>query len=139
MTSEKAKNTHVAATATPAGPKPLRKPQAVHTDMVAIKNAAPAPKEVAVAAVSEIKVPKVNKEAKKPKLKVVRDSFTMPENEYCKISAIKEMCLNSGMQVKKSEVLRAGVIALTTMTESQLKAAIISLDKIKTGRPNKSK
>jgi hypothetical protein len=86
---------------------------------------------------SEIKAPKVNKEAKKPKLKVVRDSFTMPESEYRKIAAIKEICLKSGLQVKKSELLRAGVIALSTMNESQMKAVIISLDKIKAGGPNK--
>jgi hypothetical protein len=74
---------------------------------------------------------------KKPKLKVMRDSFTMPQSEYQKIAEIKALCLKSGMQIKKSEVLRAGVIALCAMDEKQLKAALNGLDKIKTGRPNK--
>lgn len=77
------------------------------------------------------------KAVKKPKPKVVRDSFTMPQSEYQKIAAIKELCLKSGVQVKKSEVLRAGVIALCAMNEEQLKNALSGLDKIKTGRPNK--
>ncbi len=79
------------------------------------------------------------KVTKKPKLKVVRDSFTMPQSEYLKITEIKELCLKAGMQVKKSEVLRAGVIALGAMSDKQLQSALSALDKIKTGRPNKAK
>ena len=81
------------------------------------------------------KAEKSVKAAKKPK--VVRDSFTMPQSEYQKISQIKALCLKAGLQVKKSEVLRAGVIALCAMSEAQLTKALGSLDKIKTGRPNK--
>lgn len=83
---------------------------------------------------------KVAKEAradKKPKLKVVRDSFTMPQSEYQKIAEIKAICLESGLSVKKSEVLRAGLKLLSQMSVEQLKAALGGLDKIKTGRPNK--
>ena len=83
------------------------------------------------------KAEKELKTVKKPKLKVVRDSFTMPHSEYVKIAEIKELCLKAGVQVKKSEVLRAGVIALCAMNEAQLKGAMSALDKIKTGRPNK--
>ncbi len=61
----------------------------------------------------------------------------MPAAEYKKIAEIKASCLKAGVQVKKSEVLRAGVIALCGMNETQLKTALASLDKIKTGRPNK--
>ncbi len=73
----------------------------------------------------------------KQKVKVVRDSFTMPENEYLKIAEIKEVCLKAGLQVKKSEVLRAGLQALSGLTTAQLKRALGSLEKIKTGRPKK--
>lgn len=79
--------------------------------------------------------------AKKPKKehkeKVVRDSFTMPRDEYRKISEIKEACLKAGLPVKKSEVLRAGLKALGTMNAAQLKRALAELEKIKTGRPKK--
>ncbi|MDZ4218546.1 MAG: hypothetical protein U1D70_05925 [Methylobacter sp.] len=78
-------------------------------------------------------------EAKKPrqKIKVVRDSFTMPQHEYQKIAEIKEICSKSGLQVKKSEVLRAGLLALTGLSATQLKKMLGGLEKIKTGRPKK--
>jgi hypothetical protein len=79
--------------------------------------------------------------AKKPKRenkkKVVRDSFTMPQNEYARIAQIKNACLKAKMHVKKSEVLRAGLILLAELNDAQLKRALGSLEKIKTGRPRK--
>lgn len=74
---------------------------------------------------------------KQKKIKVVRDSFTMPENEYQKINDIKEVCLKAGRHVKKSEVLRAGLQALVNMDEAQLQAALAGLETIRTGRPKK--
>ena len=120
--------------------KPVAKPaskmtaKAVKKSPVAmpVKKISPA----SVAAVKEtVKSEKAAKLAKKPK--VVRDSFTMPQSEYQKIGQIKALCLKSGLQVKKSEVLRAGVMALCAMSEAQLNKAMSALDKIKTGRPNK--
>ena len=73
--------------------------------------------------------------AKKPKL--VRDSFTMPDEEYAVIDALKKRCLASGVAAKKSEILRAGIKALAAMSETKLAAAIKSLPQIKTGRPAK--
>ena len=79
--------------------------------------------------------------AKKPKWenkkKVVRDSFTMPQNEYARIAQIKNACLKAKMHVKKSEVLRAGLILLAELNVAQLKRALGGLEKIKTGRPSK--
>ena len=102
------------------------------------KAPAPAVKKAVASPAAPSKAGKAEKSvkaAKKPK--VVRDSFTMPQSEYQKIGQIKALCLKSGLQVKKSEVLRAGVIALCAMSETQLAKALGSLDKIKTGRPNK--
>jgi hypothetical protein len=76
---------------------------------------------------------------KKPsKVKVIRDSFTMPLNEYEEIAKIKEAFKKAGMPVKKSEVLRAGLRVLAKLTAAQKKAELSSLEKIKTGRPNKN-
>jgi ABC-type uncharacterized transport system ATPase subunit len=126
----------------PVAAKPISK--AAITSAALIKAAKPAVKKAKpvakVAAAKPVAVAKEVKEAKvpkKPKPKVVRDSFTMPQSEYLKIAEIKELCLKAGFQVKKSEVLRAGVIALCAMGEEQLKKALSGLDKIKTGRPNK--
>lgn len=130
-----------------AAAKPLTKP-AVKKVVVPAKATKPAKdvKDVAAAAkvVKVVKAAKVAKEAKalkEPKLPkkphVVRDSFTMPGNEYAKIAEIKEKGVILGLQVKKSEVLRAGLKALSAMDDVQLKAALSGLEKIKTGRPNK--
>jgi hypothetical protein len=72
------------------------------------------------------------------KVKVVRDSFTMPQSDYAKIAQFKEICLKNGMHVKKSEVLRAGLQALEKLNAAQLKKALAALEPIKTGRPKKS-
>jgi len=94
---------------------------------------------------STVKVP-VKRPAKLPakagiknpkKEKVIRDSFTMPQNEYQKISEIKAICLTAGLHVKKSEVLRAGLKALGKLSAVQLKQVLSSIERVKTGRPNK--
>lgn len=128
------------AAAKPVAAKPLstKAVKPVAAKAAPVKVDAPVKAEAsAKAAAKPVKAAKEPKVAKKPKPKVVRDSFTMPQSEYLKIAQIKEVGLKAGLQVKKSEVLRAGVIALCAMSDEQLKVALSSLDKIKTGRPNK--
>lgn len=72
------------------------------------------------------------------KVKVVRDSFTMPQSDYAKITALKQVCLKAGLHVKKSELLRAGLHALSKLGTAQLKRAIAQLEQIRTGRPKKT-
>jgi hypothetical protein len=76
-----------------------------------------------------------HKEKKEKKLKVVRDSFTMPQEDYALISELKQRTLKAGLQVKKSELLRAGLQLLAKQTAVQLKKTVVNLEKIKTGRP----
>lgn len=103
---------------------------------VAAKPAAkPASKAVVKAA--DKKVTAVKKIKKETKVKVVRDSFTMPQAEYQQIADIKASCLKAGTHVKKSEVLRAGLKVLSALTAGELKIVLNSLDKIPTGRPKK--
>ncbi|MGB8517077.1 MAG: hypothetical protein WCD45_04225 [Gallionella sp.] len=97
----------------------------------------PAVKTVIKSKAADKKAADSKKPKKEAKVKVVRDSFTMPQAEYQKIADIKEACLKAGMHVKKSEVLRAGLQALTALSVPQLKAALGKLDKIATGRPKK--
>ena len=81
--------------------------------------------------------PAAKKTEKAPKVKVVRDSFSMPKTEHRKIAEIKEACLKAGLQVKKSEVLRAGLKALGEMNGAQLKGAMAGLGKVKTAHSKK--
>jgi hypothetical protein len=75
------------------------------------------------------------KRAKKEK--VVRDSFTMPKSDYDKIAALKQKCLDAGVAVKKSELLRAGLLLLEGIPVDRLLEAIAAVETVKTGRPAK--
>ncbi len=79
---------------------------------------------------------KVAKE-KAPKLKMERDSFTMPKTEYAQFAVLKERLTKLGQPAKKSELLRAGIMQLSAMTDAALKAAMSKVPAIKTGRPKK--
>jgi hypothetical protein len=81
--------------------------------------------------------PAATKPGKIPKVKVVRDSFTMPQNEYNKITGIKDAFRKTGLPVKKSEVLRAGLKALGELNMAQMKRLLAGLEKVRTGRPKK--
>ena len=81
--------------------------------------------------------PAMKKAKKEHKVKVVRDSFTMPQSEYQKIAEIKAACLKAKMHVKKSEVLRAGLKLLAELNATKLTQVLNNLEKIKTGRPKK--
>ena len=93
-----------------------------------------APKKAVKATVVKAKPVKVEKA---PKLKMERDSFTMPKVEYAQFAVLKERLIKLGQPAKKSELLRAGIMQLTAMTDAALKAAMIKVPTIKTGRPNK--
>jgi hypothetical protein len=80
----------------------------------------------------EIKITQVEK------LKVVRDSFTMPQTDYELITTLKKRSLESGIQATKSEILRAGLLALNQMTEVEFVSKIETVEKIKTGRPKQT-
>lgn len=73
------------------------------------------------------------------KEKVVRDTFTMPRSDYEKIATLTQRCLNAGVLVNKSELLRAGLILLEAASDEHLRAAASAVEKIKTGRPPKSR
>jgi len=76
-------------------------------------------------------------EPAKAKQKLVRDSFTMPNADFGLIHALKERALNFKRPAKKSELLRAGLHALSALTDAKLKAALDSLAPLKAGRPKK--
>ena len=73
------------------------------------------------------------------KEKVVRDTFTMPRSDYEKIEVLKRRCLDVGVVVNKSELLRAGLLLLEATSQEHLYAAVSAVEKVKTGRPPKSR
>lgn len=77
----------------------------------------------------------IAKVAKPHKQKMVRDSFTMPADDYAKLGMLKTKCLENGMEVKKSELIRAGLTTLSNMPVKTLLNAVKEVERIKTGRP----
>ena len=75
------------------------------------------------------------KPAKPHKPKLVRDSFTMPKDEYQAIDALKARALGLEKHVRKSELLRAGIRALSAMNDRAFLSAIGAVPTLKTGRP----
>lgn len=76
--------------------------------------------------------------AKKLKHKLVRDSFTMPGNDFQLIDQLKQRALGFKRPAKKSELLRAGLHALASLSDARLKVALDALDPLKPGRPRKT-
>ena len=91
----------------------------------------------AASPVTKAKSEKPPKKEKPKKVKMVRDSFTMPESDYVKLSELKKKCLEAGVHVKKSELLRAGLLSLSKLTNASLIKAVEQVEIIKTGRPAK--
>jgi hypothetical protein len=78
------------------------------------------------------------KPAKLKKLKLVRDSYTMPKEEHTVLTELKQRCAKLGHPSKKSELLRAGVKALAAMSDKTLLAALKAVPILKTGRPKQT-
>jgi len=96
-----------------------------------------APKAKPVKPAKAAKPAKVEKPVKAKKPKLVRDSYAMPETEYAQIAVLKKRMSALGSEVKKSELLRAGVAVLAALNDVELKAVTDRVERIKTGRPSK--
>ena len=75
----------------------------------------------------------MSKQSSKPKQ--VRDSFTMPKDDYALIDALKARAVDGKRPAKKSELLRAGLHALLALNTEGLTKALDKLAPVKTGRP----
>jgi hypothetical protein len=125
-----------------ATPAPKRKP--VQSAKTAVKQpAVPVTGKVSQTQTAQPKalVQKVStlpsKTNKEKKVKVVRDSFTLPKTELLQIGEMKKRAMTLGVEVKKSELIRAGLQALAGMADTAFKKAMANVPTIKTGRPSK--
>ncbi len=129
-----------AAAKRPAAKKPASKPAAKPTSTSASKSASKSAAKPATKPAATRQPKAAPAKAEKPKKpKLVRDSFTMPEDEYALLAKIKKNCVAAGVEVKKSELLRIGVSLLAGMDPKKLQAAQKSLPELKAGRPKKQK
>ncbi|WP_051306330.1 hypothetical protein [Massilia alkalitolerans] len=120
------------APAVKAAPAKATKPTVKAAAKAAAKSLA-AP--VAKRAPRKAAAPAAVREADTARPVLVRDSFTMPEQEYAVLAEVKQACLRAGIDVKKSELLRIGVALLGQVDIATLKAVLAALPQLKTGRP----
>jgi hypothetical protein len=89
--------------------------------------------------------PKVSLKASKvpttrpEKQRLVRDSFTIPKLEYQILVDTKKSLIKSGVEVRKTELIRVGLLLIGKTSAAVLKKHLASLQKLKSGRPKKSK
>ena len=83
------------------------------------------------------KAAKAAKPVKAKKLKLIRDSYAMPEDEYAQIAELKRRLGSMGAEAKKSELLRGGIALLAGLNDAELKVVMGRIERIKTGRPAK--
>ena len=118
-------------------PTPIKtvaaKPVAAKPVVVAKTIAKPAAKAKAKPTPKAKAAPKV----KARKVKMERDSFTMPKEEYAQLALLKARLAALGQPTKKSELLRAGIKLLAAMSDNTLKMTLAKIPVIKTGRPKK--
>jgi hypothetical protein len=76
--------------------------------------------------------------AKSHKPKLVRDSFTIPKDEYQVLDTLKGRALGLERHVKKGELIRAGIRALDAMSDRAFLNAVDAVPTLKTGRPKKA-
>jgi hypothetical protein len=67
--------------------------------------------------------------------KLVRDSFTLPREDFELIATLKDRALDFKRPTKKSELLRAGLQVLASLDQTKLRAALEALRPLKAGRP----
>lgn len=75
----------------------------------------------------------------KLKVKLVRDSFTMPADDWALIDQLKARAIGFKRPAKKSELLRAGLQVLAGLPDAALQAALDKLQPLKPGRPKAEK
>ena len=129
-----AKATRSAPVAAPVAPvvKPAAKPVTAATPLAAAKAPKPADWPQALTASKT-----GGKPAKVKKPKLVRDSFTIPKDEYSVLDDLKQRAGRLSSPAKKSELLRAGVKALAAMPDAAFLSALRVVPVVKTGRPSK--
>lgn len=63
-------------------------------------------------------------EKKHKGIEAVREKFSIPENEYLLLLELKQHLAGQGQVVKKSELVRAGLLLLAELTDEELKVRL---------------
>jgi hypothetical protein len=151
MATTRTRSRKPATTVTHNPAKPARKATATKTSSRQAArrpapSSAPAPIKAAAKTTKPAKVLKPAKAQKaqktdrtdRPKLRLVRDSFTMPQTDHDLIGILKTRALAFAHPAKKSELLRGGLHALAALDDAGFRRCIEALVPLKPGRPKKA-
>jgi hypothetical protein len=78
------------------------------------------------------------KQAKEKKIKMVRDSISIPKAEYAVLDDMKLRAGKLAVHIKKTELIRAGIKLLAALPDAAFQEALRAVPSLKTGRPSKS-
>lgn len=124
------------APAAPARKTPAKTAQRATSK--APSTAATAPLKAPVKSTKPVTAKADKKKEKVEKVKVVRDSFTIPKTEYTQIAVMKKRAMDLGLEIKKSELIRAGLLLLSQGSDAAFRKALSQVPTLKTGRPGKA-
>ena len=71
------------------------------------------------------------------KSKLVRETYSMPVSDVHLIDKIRDRNPALTARSTKSEIIRAGIHALCSMSDSDLEYTLTQVERLKTGRPQK--
>src|SRR3569623_1830723 len=69
------------------------------------------------------------------KSKTVRAAYSMPVDEYAALTALKAVCRQAGIKIKRGQLLRAGLRLLQALPAAELHAAA---DAVRSGKDKKT-
>ena len=78
-------------------------------------------------------------EPKVERKKVVRDTFSFPEDDYQDIKRLQDKLIKQGYAATKSEALRLSLKVALGLKGKDLEEAFLRLEKLKPGRPRARK
>lgn len=78
---------------------------------------------------------RVTKKAAAGDSSIIRETFSMPPADSALIDQLRQRIAAQGVILNRSEILRAGLAALSALPESMLADAGNRVPKMKTGRP----
>ena len=70
-----------------------------------------------------------------PRKKVVRDTFSFPQDDYQDIRRLQDRMIALGHVATKSEALRLGLKVALALNDQDLEGFFLELEKLKPGRP----
>lgn len=66
---------------------------------------------------------------------IIRETFSLPPDESARIDAMRMRAAKADVMLNRSEIIRAGIAALTQLDEAPFLTSANNVPQLKTGRP----